>query len=256
MGTPTTIEGLSTTPASNDPAGTDQRTIADDCLRAAFAFIKQSVSAGSDIASAATITPPSTASSFAITGTTAITTIASTNSWNGRVIYLIFSGALTFTHSSNLALPGSVNITTAANDVAVMRQTSSGAWRCIHYQRATPAGQYTPTLTGVANVAASTANANVTYTRSIDVVTVSGTFNLDPTSASVTTTIGISLPIASNLSSLTQLAGTATRSQGSLASLSAAITGDTTNDRAQVTFLNDADVADRTWAFNFQYIVA
>jgi hypothetical protein len=262
MAIPTTIESLSTTAASNGPSGSDQRTLADDGLRQAYAFVKQLVNKDADIASATTITPPSTGSVFAITGTTAITTIASTNSWDGRLIYLIFADALTFTHGSNLNLPGSTDITTGANDVAIMMQTSSGVWRCINYQIATEkvlskdSGTYTPTLTNTTNIASSTANANTAYTRIGSVVHVSGTIQIDPTSASTATTIGISLPSASSLSSFTQLAGVASRFGGtSLENISTAITGDTTNDRAQFTFINDTDVAERTWAFSFQYIV-
>jgi hypothetical protein len=145
MAIPTTIESLSTTAASNGPAGTDDRSTADDGLRQAYAFTRQTVTLGSNIASASTITPPSTGSSFNITGVTAITTIASTYSWDGRTITLIFAGALTLTHSSNLALPGSANITTAANDVAKFIQTASGAWRCILYQSAAlTTGYYLP----------------------------------------------------------------------------------------------------------------
>lgn len=136
MPIPTALESLSVTANSNGPAGTDDRSTADDGLRAAYAFIKQGVSLGSNIASGSSITPPSTASVFNITGTTTITAIASTNSWDGRVVTLIFAGALTLTHSSNLALPGSVNATTAANDVATFVQTASGAWRCVAYQKA------------------------------------------------------------------------------------------------------------------------
>lgn len=135
MAIPTTIESLSVTAASNGPSGSDQLSTADDGLRQAYAFIRQLVNKGSDIASATTITPPSNGSVFAVTGTTAITTIASTNSWDGRVIYLVFAAALTFTHGSNLALPGSANITTAANDIAVLVQTSSGVWRLTSYIR-------------------------------------------------------------------------------------------------------------------------
>jgi hypothetical protein len=136
MAIPSSIESLSTTAASNGPAGTDDRSVADDGLRQAYAFIRQGVTLGSNIASASSITPLSTGSVFNITGTTAITGIASTNSWDGRVVTFIFAGALTLTHGANLALPGSVNITTAANDVATFVQTGSGAWRCNTYQKA------------------------------------------------------------------------------------------------------------------------
>ncbi len=254
MAIPTTIEELSTTAASNGPSGSDQRTLADDGLRTAYAFIKMLVSEGSNIASATTITPPSTASVFNITGTTAITTIASTNSWDGRIIYLIFAGALTFTHGSNLALPGAANITTAANDVAVMLQTSSGAWRCINYERATPAGTYTPTYTSVANVTGTTGNANVNYSVFNNVVTVSGSVSIDPTSTATFTQVGISLPIASNISASTQVSGTAVRFAGAgINAIAGTITGDSANDRATLSFLCDTDATDRAWSFIFQY---
>ena len=136
MSIPTTLESLSVTASSNGPAGTDDRSTADDGLRQSYAFIKQLVSLGSNIASATTITPPSTGSVFNITGTTTITTIASTYSWDGRVITLIFADAVLLTHSSNLALPGAVSLTTAANTVAQFVQTASGAWRCDFYTRA------------------------------------------------------------------------------------------------------------------------
>lgn len=130
MPVPTTIESLSTTAASNGPAGSEQRTLADDGLRQAYAFIKQLVTLGSNIASASTITPPSTGSVFNITGTTGITAIASTYSWDGRVVTLIFADAVTLTHSSGLSLPGAANITTAANTVAQFVQTATATWRC------------------------------------------------------------------------------------------------------------------------------
>jgi hypothetical protein len=135
MPVPTTIESLSTTAASNGPAGSEQRTLADDGLRQAYAFIKQLVTLGSNIASASTITPPSTGSVFNITGTTGITAIASTYSWDGRVVTLIFADAVALTHSSGLSLPGAVSLTTAANTVAQFVQTATSTWRCLFYLR-------------------------------------------------------------------------------------------------------------------------
>ena len=174
MAIPTTIESLSTTAASNGPSGSDQRTLADDGLRQAYAFIKQLVVQGSDIASSGTITPPSTASLFDITGTTTITTIASTNSWDGRVIYLQFDGALTLTHNgTSLILPGAANITTVAGDIAVFVQRGSGAWQCVNYLRkdgSSPgAGSFTTltvsgnTTLGDAGTDTVTTNGNVTH---------------------------------------------------------------------------------------------
>ena len=169
MAIPTTIESLSTTASSNGPSGSDDRSTADDGLRYAYAFIRQTVSLGANIASASTITPPSTGYAFNITGATTINTIASTNSWDGRLILLIFAGALQLTHSSNLALPGSANITTAANDIAEFVQTASGSWRLVNYRTAadslTVQGALTVngnTTLGNAGTDTVTTNGNVT----------------------------------------------------------------------------------------------
>lgn len=117
-------------------------------------------------------------------------------------------------------------------------------------------GQYTPTLTNNTNISASVANANTTYMRVGNVVSVAGSVTITPTANSVATTLYISLPIASALTANGQLAGTATRTGGGLTNLSAIVIVEAAGDQASLTFLNDADsgVA-RTWAFNFQYVV-
>lgn len=94
-------------------------------------------------------------------------------------------------------------------------------------------GVYVPTLTGAANVAASTAyQAN--YTVEGDHVTVYFKISVTPTAAASTATqINISLPIPSNLSNLdVDLHGTASSAFGLIAS----IYSDTSNDRAQLQF--------------------
>ena len=181
MAIPTTIESLSTTAASNGPAGSEQRSLADDGLRQAYAFIKQVVSQGSDIASASTITPSSTGHQFDVTGTTSITTIASTNSWDGRLIALQFDGVLTLTHSSNLYLPGAANITTAAGDVALFLQRGSGAWQCISYSRKAD------NLTVQGNL---TVNGNTTLGNAgTDTVTTNGNVTVNAPTSGVTMTV-------------------------------------------------------------------
>lgn len=70
---------------------------------------------GSNVASAGTTTLGD-GYLFHITGTTTITDIDFTNSWDGRMAVLIFDGILTLTHSATLQLPGEANIKTAAGD--------------------------------------------------------------------------------------------------------------------------------------------
>jgi len=112
-------------------------------------------------------------------------------------------------------------------------------------------GTYTPTLTNVTNVAASTAR-KCQWIRVGNVVTVSGSCDIDPTAAAATA-LGISLPIASNLALATDLGGTAA-ADGAVAIEAAAVRGDATNDRAEVSYIA-VGIANHTVYFTFQYEV-
>lgn len=80
--------------------------------RADGAYVPEWISEA-DVASVAALTLPATGSVFTITGTTSITSIVATGN-SGRVVTLIFTGVLTMTDGSNLALAG--NFATTAND--------------------------------------------------------------------------------------------------------------------------------------------
>ena len=95
------------------------------------------------------------------------------------------------------------------------------------------AGSYTPTLANVANTSARTAEACY-YTRVGNLVTVSGSCQVDPIAGATLTRITITLPIASNLSSYLQLKGVAfgdTAQGGTLY-------GDSTSDVAELAFVS------------------
>ena len=80
---------------------------------------------GADVASNGTISLGE-GGVFHVTGTTTITDIDFGTAKNGRSAWLIFDGALTLTHNATtLILPGAANITTAANDRALVYQDSS-----------------------------------------------------------------------------------------------------------------------------------
>lgn len=111
-------------------------------------------------------------------------------------------------------------------------------------------GTYTPTLTSVTNVAASTANA-CTYMRLGNTVTVSGSLSLDPTSTG-NTQLGISLPTASAFTTALQCGGTANYS--ALGQYGAAIRSDATNDRAELVMIA-TDVTNQVMYFTFTYQV-
>lgn len=112
-------------------------------------------------------------------------------------------------------------------------------------------GTYTPTLTNVANVASFGTVSDATYFRVGNFVTVFGRVSIDPTSASVNTEFGVSLPIASDLTLFTDLGGTAACLES--VSLCAGIRADTTNNRANVKYVNTTDTANREWAYHFSY---
>lgn len=137
MPAPAKIDDLSTTAASNYPAGTDIPSTLDDGIRALASVVKQTHVKGTDITAAATITIPDSGSYFVVTGSTGISAI--NDRFNGFSCTLKFSSTPILTHSSGLILPGSANITAAAGDVAEFVNESSGVWRCVAYQKASGA---------------------------------------------------------------------------------------------------------------------
>lgn len=111
-------------------------------------------------------------------------------------------------------------------------------------------GTYTPTLTGVANVASSTAFP-CQYTRVGNIVTVSGLISVTATLTATSTQIGISLPIASNFAATTDCNGAA----GSAGATQVGrLLADVTNDRAQMNFLS-VNTGGNGMGFTFQYEV-
>ncbi len=110
-------------------------------------------------------------------------------------------------------------------------------------------GTYTPSLTNVANLDASTAYV-CQYLRVGDTVTVSGRVDVDPTLAATSTALGISLPFTSSLANTEDLAGTG--ASPSVAGQVVAIFADTTNDRANLQFVS-GDINNRSTFFSFTY---
>lgn len=97
--------------------------------------------------------------------------------------------------------------------------------------KGTAFGTYTPTITDGANVAASSAN-DAFYIRVGNNVSVWGRFDIDPTSAATLTVFDVSLPIASDLANLWDLAGVFVN--GGLGSGNVgAMKADPTDDRAE-----------------------
>jgi len=102
-------------------------------------------------------------------------------------------------------------------------------------ETALASGTYTPTLTNGTNISSNLAYL-LQYLRVGNVVTVSGRVDVTPTSAGAGL-LYISLPIASNMTSSAQAAGTC-----STGTVSGAIYGDEANDRLvlSATFANNS----------------
>jgi hypothetical protein len=111
------------------------------------------------------------------------------------------------------------------------------------------AGVWTPTLTNGANIAASTAYEGQ-YIRIGNVVCASVRLDADPTAAATDNQIELSLPIASNLGAPADLSGSG--ANGVAPSLSVAILGDATDDRAVVQWLS-SDIDNRAIFTTFCY---
>jgi hypothetical protein len=112
-------------------------------------------------------------------------------------------------------------------------------------------GTYTPTLTNVTNVAASTARL-CQWIRVGNVVTVSGQLDIDLTTTLLASEIGMSLPIASALTTAYQLGGTA---NAVAFQANWAIQADAANDRAQFKSTGIIDVGNDAYTFHFMYTV-
>jgi len=115
-------------------------------------------------------------------------------------------------------------------------------------------GTYTPTLNNTSNIDSST-SAVCQYTRVGNVVTVSGTVSVDTTTTALATTLGLSLPIASNFATGTQLSGCGVSINGAGTSVvPVAISADTVNDRASLNW-PAADTTNRPITFTFTYLI-
>ena len=109
----------------------------------------------------------------------------------------------------------------------------------------------TPTLTNVANVAASTAYKGQ-YMRTGETVTFSFKVDIDPTLAATSTQLGVSIPVASNFTADNNASGTCFAS--GIAGLGAAVLADATNDRLQVQYIS-SDVTNQPMYCTATYVV-
>jgi len=156
---------------------------------------------------------------------------------NGTTIVALTSAGVAVT--GTFVPSGKITATTAGIDVP-----TSALGTCY-------SGTYTPTLTNGANIDASTAFL-CQYMRVGNVVTVSGTVNIDFTAAGTYTELGMTLPIASDFVDYFQCGGTGATALSTVCTL--AVLADPTNNRA--TFAGpSAATTNQAIRFSFTYLV-
>lgn len=195
-----------------------------------FNVTRSGVTANIGTAGSSTITIGNSSGTIALNAPTTVSSLTS-----GRVVIAGASGLLT--GDSDLTFSTDTLIVTKlqVGGGAVINQIDPEKW--------------TPTITSVANVAATTAH-QCKYIRVGNIVVCSGRVDIDPTSASTATSIGISLPIASTFTHDRDCTGTG-NSRGH--AVSGDIGADTTNHRASLDFVTASEVSNRAWYFNFVY---
>lgn len=114
----------------------------------------------------------------------------------------------------------------------------------------TASGVYTPTRSAEANLTGTAAIAECQYLRVGNTVTVSGRVTLDPVLTATITSFEMTLPVASNLGAVEDLAGVAFC--GAIAGMGAEIVGSVANNTAVFQFIA-TDITSQSWSFQFSY---
>lgn len=171
---------------------------------------------------------------------------------------LLVDDSITFAKTQNIATDKVLGRATAGSgDIEELTCTAAGRALLDDADAAAQlvtlgiaSGSYTPTLSNVTNLAASTAYV-CQYQHIGNIVHVSGKVDVDPTGAGACL-LGVALPVASNFVLGYQCAGTACCP--TIAGFSAAVTADTTLDRAQIEWIA-VDATNQPLYFSFMYRV-
>lgn len=124
----------------------------------------------------------------AIQGTTTITAFGSSATTTAPIYLIKFAGSLTLTYNaSSLIIPGQGNITTSANDTAVVEYLGSGNWQVLSYTRAS----------GASIVASSPLCGAIGYRAANNAGTPNTNYDMSATTAVMATTGGVTITVSS-----------------------------------------------------------
>lgn len=164
-----------------------------------------------------------------------------------------FAGSDAFVYNGGTS--GSFRVNTTGVPYATSAHNNAGAVTGATNQYFC-SGTYTPTLTNIANLDSSVAEP-CQWMRVGNVATVSGSFQADPTAAATFTSLGMSLPIASNFADANGSDCGGTAVEGRPAGVSCApirIAADSTNDRVTLSYTSIAATNVRC-SFSFTYLI-
>lgn len=113
-------------------------------------------------------------------------------------------------------------------------------------------GVYTPTRSAEANLDSNVTMSEAQYMRVGATVSVSGRFTADPTLTTTSTSFEITLPVASNIGAVEDIAGVAFC--GTIAAQGAEIAGIVANDTARIRWIS-TDITSQSWSYTFIYQV-
>jgi len=111
---------------------------------------------------------------------------------------------------------------------------------------------YTPTRSAEVNLDANVTLTEAQYARVGDTVTVSGRFTADPTLTGTATSFEMTLPIASNIGAVEDVAGVAFC--GTIAGQGAEVIGSVANNTAVIQWIS-GDITSQSWSYIFTYQV-
>lgn len=161
---------------------------------------------------------------------------------------------LKFTSGTNLTSPEAGAMEWDGTNLFIT-QTTGPTRKTIAYTTDIPtisSGVYTPTRSAEANMDSNVTMTEAQYMRVGNTVTVSGRFTANPTLTATTTSFEITLPVASNIGAVEDVAGVAFC--GNIAGMGAEIVGVVANDTAKVQWIS-SDVTSQSWSYTFTYAV-
>lgn len=163
------------------------------------------------------------------------------------------TGVITVAAGSGVLLESSSGVFTSCQNCPMVleKKNSTNSWFLWNGAGGDfESGTYTPTITNTTNVTASTAYL-CTYSRTDNTVTFSGQIDIDPTSASSSTILGMTIPVLSAFTTSRQCGGTF--SAITSASDGGGIITDATNDRLTLQYICTTDVSNHTYSFHVTY---